>query len=54
MNDDDLFVSARELRSCQECGATEGHYVHCPVLAEKHGICPVCWLARPCDCEPGR
>jgi hypothetical protein len=50
--DDDPFAApVYGAVECPDCGGRDGHYIHCLTLAEKHGICPKCWLARPCDCE---
>jgi hypothetical protein len=43
--DDDPFAApVYGAVECPDCGGRDGHYIHCPTLAEKHGICPKCWL----------
>ena len=54
---DDPF--AQPVTRCRECGATDGHFVSCGVLAfevearqvERNGVCPTCFLVRPCGCD---
>lgn len=48
---DDLL--ARSSPPCPECGGRDRHFIDCVLLAEnleaKKGVCPVCWLVRPCE-----
>lgn len=56
MMTDDPFSGP--VRRCPECGATEGHYIACSILADevesRKAVCPACFVVRPCFCEQSR
>ena len=48
---EDLFD--KPVKRCPECGGTEGHFIGCSVMEveneKRRGLCPVCFMVRPCD-----